>query len=199
VDLTGIYFRELGLTYQFPDGTHLAGRQAVILCSDSLLFSEYYQMTPFGQYMRKLDNKSENLVLVDAWGNVIDQVCYSDSEPWPTEADGEGPYLQLKDLDLDNSLAENWTTGNDLTNVNKFTDNQSFTIYPNPTSGRIHIALEKNATYCQIMDLMGNILLETVPSNSFFDLDLGGWPSGMYMVKVQMSEGKTSWKKVVKR
>jgi len=38
-----------------------------------------------------------------------------------------------------------------------------------------------------------------VPSNSFFDLDLGGWPSGMYMVKVQMSKGKTSWKKVVKR
>jgi hypothetical protein len=149
--------------------------------------------------MRKLDNKSENLVLVDAWGNIIDQVQYSDSEPWPTEADGNGPYLQLKDLDLDNSLAENWTTGNDLASINEFADNQNFTIYPNPTSGRIHIALEENAIHCQIMDLMGNILLETTPSNSVFDLDLGGWPSGMYMVKVQMSEGKTSWKKVVKQ
>ena len=199
VDLTGLYFRELGLTYQFPDGAHLAGRQAVVICSDSLLFSEYYQITPFGQYMRKLDNKSENLVLADAWGNIIDQVHYSDSEPWPTEADGNGPYLQLKDLDLDNSLAENWTTGNDLTGLNEFADNQSFTIYPNPTSGRIHIALEENATHCQIMDLMGNILQETTPSNSVFDLDLGEWPSGMYMVKVQMSDGKTSWKKVVKQ
>ncbi len=199
VDLTGIYFRELGLTYQFPEGAHLAGRQAVILCSDSLLFSEYYQIAPFGQYMRKLDNKSENLVLVDAWGNIIDQVQYSDSEPWPTEADGNGPYLQLKDLDLDNSIAENWTTGNDLTGLNEFDDNQSFTIYPNPTSGRIHIALEENATHCQIMDLMGNILLEITPSNSVFDLDLDGWPSGMYLVKVQMNEGKTSWKKVVKQ
>ena len=199
MDLTGIYFRELGLTYQFPYGAHLAGRHAVILCSDSLIFSEYYQIMPFGQYMRKLDNKSENLVLVDAWGNIIDQVQYSDSEPWPTEADGNGPYLQLKDLDLDNSLAENWTTGNDLTSVNEFADNQSFTIYPNPTSGRIHIALEENATHCQIMDLMGNILQETTPSNSVFDLDLGEWPSGMYMVKVQMSDGKTSWKKVVKQ
>jgi hypothetical protein len=199
VDLTGIYFRELGLTYQFPEGAHLAGRQAVILCSDSLLFSEYYQIAPFGQYMRKLDNKSENLVLVDAWGNIIDQVQYSDSEPWPTEADGNGPYLQLKDLDLDNSLAENWTTGNDLTGLNEFADNQSFTIYPNPTSGRIHIALEENATHCQIMDLMGNILLETTPSSPVFDLDLGEWPSGMYLVKVQMSDGKVSWKKVVKQ
>lgn len=199
VDLTGVYFRELGLTYQFTEGSHLTARQAVILCSDSLIFSEYYQITPFGQYMRKLDNKSENLVLVDAWGNIIDQVQYSDSEPWPTEADGNGSYLQLKDLDLDNSLAENWTTGNDLTNVNKYTDNQNFTIYPNPTSGKIHIALEENATHCQIMDLLGNILLETTPSNSVFDLDLGGWPSGMYLVKVQMSDGKASWKKVVKQ
>jgi hypothetical protein len=199
VDLTGIYFRELGLTYQFPDGAHLDGRQAVVICSDSLIFSEYYQITPFGQYMRKLDNKSENLVLVDAWGNIIDQVKYSDSEPWPTEADGNGPYLQLKDLDLDNSLAENWTTGNDLTGLNEFADNQGFTIYPNPTSGRIHIALEENATHCQIMDLMGNILLETTPSSPVFDLDLGEWPSGMYLVKVQMSDGKVSWKKVVKQ
>ena len=199
VDLTGLYFRELGLTYQFPDGAHLAGRQAVVICSDSLLFSEYYQITPFGQYMRKLDNKSENLVLADAWGNIIDQVHYSDSEPWPTEADGEGPYLQLKDLDLDNSLAENWTTGNDLTSLNEFADNQGFTIYPNPTSGRIHIALEENATHCQIMDLMGNILLETMPSSSVFDLDLSGLPSGMYMVKVQLGDGRRVFRKVVKQ
>ena len=199
VDLTGIYFRELGLTYQFPEGAHLAGRQAVILCSDSLLFSEYYQIVPFGQYMRKLDNKSENLVLVDAWGNIIDQVQYSDREPWPTEADGDGPYLQLKDLDLDNSLAENWTTGDDLTKIDKFIEDQHIAIYPNPTLGNIHIVLSENATHCQIVDLMGNVLQETSPSSPVFDMDLSRLPSGMYLVKVQMDDGKASWKKVVKQ
>ena len=199
VDLTGIYFRELGLTYQFPDEAHLAGRQAVILCSDSLLFSEYYQTTPFGHYTRKLDNKSENLVLADAWGNIIDQVHYSDSLPWPMEADGYGPYLELKDLDSDNSLPENWTIGNDLTSIDKFIENQDIAIYPNPTSGKIRIALLENATHCQIVGLMGNILQETSPSGPDFELDLSGWPSGMYLVKMQFTDGRMAFRKVVKQ
>ena len=199
VDLTGIYFRELGLTYQFPNGSHLAGRQAVVICSDSLLFSEYYGIAPFGQYMRKLDNKSENLVLADAWGNIIDQVHYSDSEPWPTEADGNGPFLQLKDLDSDNSLAENWTIGDDLTGVKEIVDSQNFIVYPNPTSSKVCVALSVKPDYCHVVDLMGRDVLEIIPSNSVFDLDLSHLPSGIYIIKVLMGDDGTLWKKVVKR
>ena len=199
VDLTGVYLLELGLTYQFPDNAHIAGHEAILLCSDSLLFSEYYNVTPFGQYTRKLDNKSENLVLADAWGNIIDQVHYSDRSPWPTEADGEGPYLQLKELDSDNSLAENWTIGDDLTGTNEFAENQNVAIYPNPTSGKIHISLSENAIHCQIVDLMGIVLQETSPSNPDFELNLAGLPSGMYLVKVQFNDGRMAFRKVVKR
>ena len=199
VDLTGVYFRELGVTYQFPDNAHIAGRQAIVLCSDSLMFTEFYNTTPFGQYTRKLSNKSENLVLADAWGNIIDQVHYSDSLPWPMEADGEGPYLELKDLDSDNSLAENWTTGNDLTKIDKFIENQTIALYPNPTSGKIHIALSENAIHCQIIGLMGNVLQEIFPSNPDFELDLSSLPSGMYLVKVQFANGRIVFRKVVKR
>ena len=199
VDLTGISFRELGITYQFPKRTHIEGHQAIVLCSDSLMFTEYYNTTPFGQYTRKLSNKSENLVLADAWGNVIDQVHYSDSLPWPMEADGNGPYLELKDLDSDNSLPENWTTGDDLTKVNQFFENSSIAIYPNPTSGKMHIAISENASYCQILDLMGNVLQETSPSDSIFDLDLNGYPSGMYLVKIQFAEGRMVFRKVIKQ
>ena len=199
VDLTGVYFRELGVTYQFPDNAHIAGRQAIVLCSDSLMFTEYYNTTPFGQYTRKLDNKSENLVLADAWGNIIDQVHYSDSLPWPMEADGEGPYLELKDLDSDNSLPENWGIGDDLTKIDKFIENQNIALYPNPTSGKIHIALSENAIHCQIIGLMGNVLQETSPSNSNFDLDLSGLPSGMYLIKLLMADGKSAYWKVVKQ
>ena len=199
VDLTGVYFRELGVTYQFPDNAHIAGRQAIVLCSDSLMFTEYYNTTPFGQYTRKLSNKSENLVLADAWGNIIDQVHYSDSLPWPLEADGEGPYLELKDLDSDNSLAENWGIGDDLTKIDKFIENQNIALYPNPTSGKIHIALSENAIHCLIVGLMGNVLQETLPSSPDFDLDLSGLPSGMYLVKMQFADGRIAFRKVVKR
>ena len=199
VDLTGVYFRELGITYQFPDNAHIAGHQAIVLCSDSLMFTEYYNAMPFGQYTRKLSNKSENLVLADAWGNIIDQVHYSDSLPWPMEADGEGPYLELKDLDSDNSLPENWTTGDDLTKTKENFESPMFALYPNPTSGKIHLALSENAIQCQIVDLMGSVLVETLPSGSVFELDLSGWPSGMYLVKVGFADGRIAFKKVVKQ
>jgi hypothetical protein len=199
VDLTGIYFRELGITYQFPNNAHVEGHQAIVLCSDSLLFSEYYNTTPFGQYTRKLSNKSENLVLADAWGNIIDQVHYTDSLPWPMEADGNGPYLELKDLNSDNSLPESWTTGDDLTGIKKFAENQNIALYPNPTSGKIHIALSENATRCQIIGLMGNVLQETSLSSPDFELDLSSLPLGMYLVKVQFADGRMAFRKVVKR
>ena len=199
VDLTGMYFRELGITYRFPNNSHLGAKEALVLCSDSLMFMDYYNITPFGQYTRKLSNKSENLVLADAWGNIIDQVHYSDSLPWPMEADGYGPYLQLKDLNSDNSLPENWTIGDDLTGIKKFADNQDVAIYPNPTSGKIHIVLSENAMRCQIIDLMGNVLFETAVSSPRFDLDLSGLPSGMYLVKVQFEDGRMAFRKVVKQ
>ena len=199
VDLTGVYFRELGLSYQFPDNAHIAGHAAVWLCSDSLMFSEYYNQTPFGQYMRKLDNKSENLVLVDAWGNVIDEVHYSDSLPWPMEADGNGPFLQLKDLNADNSLAENWVLGYDLLGMNENTENQLFAVFPNPTSGWVRMVAAVGITRCQVFDLMGNLLQEAAPSGLDFDMDLSHCPAGMYIIKVQMANGEIGWHKVVKR
>ena len=198
VDLTGVYFRELGLTYQFPDGARLAGRQAIVLCSDSLMFHEYYGIAPFRQYMRKLDNKSENLVLADAWGNIIDQVHYADSAPWPTEADGEGPFLQLKDLDSDNSLAENWSTSNDLTGIKDVIDNQNFAVYPNPTSGKVYVALAETPIRCQILNLTGNVVEEKAVSSARFELDLGNLSSGLYLIKIIMADGKSTYGKVVK-
>ena len=199
VDLTGVYFRELGLSYVFPNNAHIQSHEAIVLCSDSLMFMEYYNTIPFGQYTRKLSNKSEKLVLADAWGNIIDQVHYTDSLPWPREADGNGPYLELKDLDSDNSLPENWTIGDDLTRVKKYSDNQNIAFYPNPTWGKIHVASSEKAILCQIVDLMGNVLQETSFSSSNFDLDLSGLPSGMYLVKVQFADGRTTFRKVVKQ
>ena len=198
VDLTGIYFRELGLTYQFPDGAHLAGRQAVILCSDSLLFSEYYQATPFGHYTRKLDNKSENLVLADAWGNIIDQVHYSDSLPWPMEADGYGPYLQLKDLNSDNSLAENWTIGDDLTNIADLMEKPVLVSYPNPTTGMVHIELSDYYSSFVVTDLTGKVVIEASVWATQFDLDLSPLPAGVYLLKAQPTDGTSAHGKIVK-
>ena len=199
VDLTGIYFRELGISYKFPNNSHIAGHDAIVLCSDSLMFMEYYNAVPFGQYQRKLSNKSENLVLADAWGNIIDEVHYMDTLPWPMEADGNGPYLQLKDLNFDNSLASSWTIGDDLTGLHSSVDRQSMVLFPNPTSGMIHIELPSKAIRCQVIDLTGNVLSEIPASSPSFDIDLSRLSSGMYLLKVLTEDGKTMFRKVVKQ
>ena len=41
VDLTGLYFRELGLSYSFPNNASLGPREALVLCSDSLAFKDF--------------------------------------------------------------------------------------------------------------------------------------------------------------
>ena len=55
--------------------------------------------------LESLSNSSYKIILSDAYGNTIDEVWYTDSDPWPESADGDGPYLQLVDLNSDNSLA----------------------------------------------------------------------------------------------
>ena len=199
VDLTGIYFRELGITYRFPNGSSIAPHEALLLCSDSLAFVDYYNRVPFGQYTRKLSNKSENLVLSDAWGNIIDEVHYYDSDPWPTEADGNGPYLELKDLNFDNSLAESWTVGNTFNKVQKEWTHQALSIFPNPTNGLVHIEAEETIASVQVVDMMGNIVNNLTPASNRFQLNLTPLSIGIYVLKMTTSEGQTLYCKVTKQ
>jgi hypothetical protein len=55
-----------------------------------------------------LNNSGDDVYLYNGSGILVDLVSYSDSDPWPTEPDGDGPSLSLISPDLDNSLAESW-------------------------------------------------------------------------------------------
>jgi hypothetical protein len=157
------------------------------------MFVEYYNTVPFGQYTRKLSNKSENLVLADAWGNIIDEVHYYDSEPWPTQADGNGPYLQLKDLNSDNSLAENWTIGDDLTGIQDLTEKPLVWVYPNPTDGEVHI-MGVEVGKVQVYNTIGQMVKAFGEGN---DISLLGVPKGLYFLHVTDKSGNTAMTKTI--
>ena len=180
VDLTGIYLRELGITYKFPNGSTLAAHDALVLCSDSTTYVQYYNRTPFGEYQRKLSNKSENIVLADAWGNIIDEVFYADSAPWPTEPDGNGAYLQLIDLDLDNSLAENWTYRYPFDDIDEVFEN-GVTVYPNPSHGALHIVSSKEIIEVEIVDISGR----TIGLFNSNTIDVSHLNNGIYLLKIK--------------
>lgn len=110
-DLTGVYLSQLGLSYCFPAGSTLAPGAELFLAADSTAFLEVYGVHAFDLFARHLSDNSQRIVLADAWGNTIDDVTYDDSAPWPQAADGHGPFLILNDLEADNSLGDNWSSG----------------------------------------------------------------------------------------
>lgn len=188
VDLTGIYLRELGITYSFPQGSSIAARDQLVLCSDSVTFVEYYHRVPYAQYERKLSNKSENIVIADAWGNVIDEVCYQDDYPWPWEADGQGAYLQLIDLDLDNSLPESWVAQYSFEAVKEHGASEGFSMYPNPADGMITIV--GGCGEYRITNVMGQILRTGLINSDLQQIDISRLPAGMYFVTVEKTTKK---------
>ena len=198
VDLTGVYFRELGLTYQFPAGRYLAAHEALVLCSDDIAFREFYGVDAYDHFSRNLSDHDEDLVLCDAWGNIIDEVHYYDSEPWPIEADGTGFYLELIDLNLDNNRGENWTVGNDLTGLSEVT-NASCSIFPNPANGFIRVLLDSSLLTqdgrgqmvdYRIYDITGRTLLSGQATGEEFEIDLSHLKNGFYLMEVGESRVK---------
>lgn len=198
--LTGIYFRELGITYRFPDNASLQPSQKIFLASDSVMFKSFYGMDAFGQYDRTLSNKSERLVIADAFGNVIDEVNYSDSSPWPAEADGNGYYLQLNDVNADNTQASNWVASAlPLTKLNEISYNDQFILYPNPAKDKLSlIGSNVSITKYEIMDISGRIVSQQ-NSISKKEIDVKDLPANFYLVKLYTSDNKTVVKRFLKK
>ncbi len=64
-----------------------------------------------------LNNTGETIRLLDNTGTLVDSVAYKDKDPFPTEADGSGPSLELVDPALDNNLGANWQISGNGTGV----------------------------------------------------------------------------------
>jgi hypothetical protein len=182
VDLTGIYFRGTGLVFQFPDGSLLEPQASLFLASDAAAFKAVYGFTPFGQYTRHLSNNSQQIVLADGFGNVIDIVQYDDEPPWP-DADSTGYYLKLISADLDNNVAENWTAANEsLINGIYFNEEMAPRLYPNPVSDILKIESDTEIESMSIFDIQGR-LLSAVNVNSFsFEFDFSQFTAGTYII-----------------
>lgn len=108
VDLTG-WRIERGVRFAFPPGTVIeAGAYLLIARDRQSLADRYPDIVVVGDYDGKLSNKGERLLLVDAWGNPVDDIRYYDDAPWPGYADGYGASLELRDPHVDNTHAGVW-------------------------------------------------------------------------------------------
>ena len=197
VNLTGIYFRGTGLTYVFPAGTSVGPHLSVIIASNTIAFRANWGITPFGQFTRHLSNSSESLVLLDAFGNVIDEVCYQDVAPWPA-ADGNGYWLKLADVNLDNSFASSWTASNGvISSTGETPADISLDIYPNPAGDFLYIRSDREIVSLNIYDLQGRMLLTVNGGDNLCEIDIRHLIKGAYIVKV-FTEGGSRTEKIIK-
>lgn len=195
--LTGVYFKELGMSYVFPSNATLAANESLFLASNPVSFQAKYGVGAFGQFTRNLSNSSQKLVLADGFGNTIDEVEYFDSAPWPN-ADGNGNYLQLSDTALDNNLASSWTaTNSELLSASAFSKVEPVVIYPNPVSNLLSIQNTKELTGIRISDVLGTLIYAASDVSNAYTIDCSTYPNGIYFVTLFNEEG-SSTKKIIK-
>ncbi len=191
VSLTGIYFKELGFSYQFPANSTIAGNQRIYLASNPAIFQSIYGSTALGQFYRNLANSSEKLILADTFGNTIDEVTYDDAAPWP-DADGNGAYLQLISTSLDNALASSWvanTSGN--LSTSSFAFSQTVHVSPNPVQSQMQLRSQYPIGTVRIFSSLGQeLVLQTTTANTL-DVDVSSFASGVYIIKTQSETGNS--------
>jgi len=198
VNLTGIYFKGTGFVYHFPENQTLASNTSVFLASKSTTFTNKYGFAPFGEFTRNLSNNNQDLVLADGFGNTIDRVHYYDATPWPN-ADGNGNYLKLMDVNSDNSLALNWIASNEnlLSNAD-FEINDAIQIYPNPTKNRMAIKTIKPFSQIQLIDVHGRVIAAVYKNSNEIEIDMNNFSNGIYLIKI-ISENKIETRKIIKQ
>jgi plastocyanin/DNA/RNA endonuclease YhcR with UshA esterase domain len=114
-DLEG-YTISVAFDYTFPAMMINPGQYIVVaLSADNMLNN--FGTTALEWTSGNLVNSSETIELRNANGDLVDSVTYDDGAPWPEICDGEGPSIELCDVNADNSDPANWSFSSTNTGV----------------------------------------------------------------------------------
>ncbi|MBK7626858.1 MAG: CotH kinase family protein [Bacteroidales bacterium] len=197
INMDGIYFSGTGFVYQFPFYSTMKSNSSIILAGNIMAFRTKYGSDPFGQFTRHLSNKGQKIVLADRYGNVIDEVHYSDTIPWP-DADGNGKYLKLKDPGLDNTIPGNWSASDDIVVSDRsVAGDDDLTLYPNPVEDLLRVAAPSEIKQVSFYSIQGQLLKEEYVNSLSYESDLHSLRAGIYILKIRTSD-KVYTRKIVK-
>ena len=201
VNLTGVYLSKLGVSYQFEENATILPAQAIQLVGNTDVFFDKYGLEAYGRFDRDLSNSSQNLVLADAFGNIIDEVEYTDSAPWPESADGDGFYLELIAVNSDNALARNWKASSDaVLNTTVFNSNEiDFTVYPNPTREKLTITSKQILEEIIIFNPLGQQIKIFKVNFKTGQINISALKKGMYFLSLKGINGVQFSAKIFKK
>ncbi len=114
-DVSNWFITDGNDTFNIPNGILIPPYGFLVIAKDTdtvrSLYSDFLgdgNDSLIGNSKLGLSNSGDRVVLKNASGSTIDTVNYDDSSPWPSEPDGNGPSLALKNPDFDNNDASNW-------------------------------------------------------------------------------------------
>ncbi len=113
VDLNGFSFTS-GVTHTFTTPTVLNPGEFLVLTGNVTGMQTAFGVTAQAWTSGGLNNTGETITLVDASGNIVDLVTYTDDPPYPTEPDGFGPSLELCDVNGDNAGELYWVASQNM-------------------------------------------------------------------------------------
>lgn len=140
LDLTGVRF-SAGVDFAFPPGFTLAPLARTLVVKNTAIFQSVYGLgKPIaGEFANgtSLSNGGERLALDDATGSTIRSLTYSDTAPWPAEADGAGSLVLIAPLtNPDPNLPQNWRVSVSATGAPAADDAVHFLGVPNGDNDR---------------------------------------------------------------
>lgn len=219
LDVSGWVFKDEDNLHQlvFPDGTIIEANNFLVLCQNRTDFMSHFpDIQPLSpSFNFGLSNGGELLRLFDSEGKYADSLTYADTSPWPSQADGQGASLELKNPSSDNALAQNWTANlnhgtpgapnggmnNSIPQAEINTITHKPKNYPNPfhvettisftTSSRGHV-------HVNIFDLLGQqvaSLMNEVAEHGKQEVvwrPEGHLEAGMYIYRIRFNEGTSS-------
>ena len=199
IDLAGVQITDGPSTpFVFDEGLILnAGERIVVVANQDAFRARFGDdIRIAGEYSGQLANGGETIRVANSIGTSILTLVYSDDEPWPRNADGDGNSLELID---------NATPVSDLNDASKWAASAAI----GGTPGRSAISGDFNEDgqltsddidlYCQSeIDLNGDgershadltLLIESVFQTSFGDANLDGkFDSSDFVVVFQAAE-----------
>lgn len=96
--------------YTVPNNINMNPNDYLVFSSDLNAFSSFFPNVEnyLGNLGFNLSGGSDAVRIYDRFEYLVDIVEYKDSNPWPSNADGNGPTLELINPRKDNSEPNNW-------------------------------------------------------------------------------------------
>lgn len=209
INLTGWYLTDSDRTHKWviTGAVTMLPTNRLVLASNKSKFSAVYPSVKnvLGSFEFGLGTPSDSVRLFDSNNKLIAGLQYSSDSPWPTNVNGTGKTLELKDPSIGINLAANWFTGcvggspgtaylNCTTGFDPALEALTAKLYPNPATDQVNIvlpsAINAQKMTCRVFDIMGKEMKaeEFEPgSQNILKFSVAAFPQGIYIV--QLSDG----------